>query len=737
MSLLNDSFIPVIVDREERPDIDTIYMNYIQAVNSVGGWPINVFLTPELEPVFGGTYWPGPGVEQGSNDDDATDEVHLDFLVILQKMEQVWREQETRCRKEAQEILSQLQVFAAEGTLGAKSIDATASAATAATTTTATVPADVATATTAGASATMTNLGASRSTGLDPLHLDLDLDQLEEAFTHIAGAFDAVNGGFGEEPKFPTPARLSFLLDLRHFPDAVADVVGREEVRHAALIAMHTLRHIRDGGLRDHVGAGFARYSVTADWAMPHFEKMVADNALLLGVYLQAWNGPVGIHEGAKSEDEFLDVVIELGDYLTSPPIQLDDGGFASSEAADSFYRKGDRHMREGAYYLWTRREFDTVVGGDTSSEQHASSVAAAHWNVQEHGNIPRHHDPHDEFLNQNVLRVAKTVEELSRQFGIPVDEVKKIIASAKEKLLAYRARERVRPDTDGKVVVSYNGMVISALARTAAAIQTVDADRSAKYLAAATKAAEFIREKLWDADKKVLYRTFYEFRSETRGFADDYAFLIQGLLNLFEATFDEKWLEWADELQGKSSYDARCSRAKYANNAFLGVQIALFYDPFVSTTTTATDTATTTETASHSSSGGFYSTEESAPRTILRLKDGMDTALPSTNGVSASNLFRLGSLLGDAGYLGRACETISAFEVEMLQYPWLFLTLLSGVVSLRLGVPSRALLPDGRKRGWQWRGGEEVSQDVVGGDAKTEKAKVVGDGGVVVAEAK
>lgn len=208
--------------------------------------------------------------------------------------------------------------------------------------------------------------------------------------------------------------------------------------------------------------------------------------------------------------------------------------------------------MREGAYYLWTRREFDTVVGPGTSDGQHASAVAAAHWNVLQHGNIPRHHDPHDEFMNQNVLSVAKTPAELSRQFGIPVDEVKSIIASAKEKLLAHREKERVRPETDGKVVVSYNGMAIAALAKTAVAVRSVDTARSARYLDAAVSAADFIREKLWDANKKVLYRTFHEFRSETRGFADDYAFLIQGLLELFEATGDDKWLEWADELQGK-----------------------------------------------------------------------------------------------------------------------------------------------------------------------------------------
>ena len=222
-----------------------------------------------------------------------------------------------------------------------------------------------------------------------------------------------------------------------------------------------------------------------------------------------------------------------------------------SSEAADSFYRKGDRHMREGAYYLWTRREFDAVVDGDSLHGQQSGALAAAHWNVLQHGNVPREHDPQDEFMNLNVLSVAKSVWELSKQFGMPVEEVKRIIASAKEKLFAHRQKERVRPETDDKVVASYNGLAISALARTAAAIRPIDTDRSAKYLDAATKAAGFISDKLWDADNKVLFRSFYESRSDTRGFADDYAFLIEGLLDLFEATGEEKWLKWADELQG------------------------------------------------------------------------------------------------------------------------------------------------------------------------------------------
>ena len=234
---------------------------------------------------------------------------------------------------------------------------------------------------------------------------------------------------------------MSFLLRLAHFPPEVKDVVGEDEIEKATTMALGTLRRIRDRGLRDHLGAGFMRFSVTRDWNMPHFEKMVGDNALLLGVFLDAW---LGSSAALQADNEFADVVFEVADYLVSPEIHPQGTGFVTSEVADSFYRKGDEHEREGAYYLWTRREFDQVVGADDG--EHASLVAAAHWNVLEHGNVPREQDPYDEFINQNVLCAVKDAQELSRQFGIPVAEVQRILSSATAKLREHRERERVRP---------------------------------------------------------------------------------------------------------------------------------------------------------------------------------------------------------------------------------------------------------------------------------------------------
>lgn len=220
-AVLNASFVPIKIDREERPDVDRIYMNYVQATTGSGGWPLNVFITPDLEPIFGGTYWPGPGSASSFGD--------VGFLDILEKMRDVWATQRQRCLDSAKEITAQLRDFSQEGTIS--------------------------------------RLGGQESDGLD-------LDLLEEAYRHYAARFDTANAGFGGAPKFPTPANLRFLLHLGQLPQSVEDVVGREECENGRLMAMETLRAMNRGGIHDQIGHGFARYSVTRDWSLPHFEKM-------------------------------------------------------------------------------------------------------------------------------------------------------------------------------------------------------------------------------------------------------------------------------------------------------------------------------------------------------------------------------------------------------------------------------------------------------------------------------
>ncbi|EFX01859.1 duf255 domain containing protein [Grosmannia clavigera kw1407] len=627
--ILNTSFIPIVVDREERPDIDAIYWNYLQLVNSSAGWPINVFLTPELEPVFGGTYWPGPGSEGSVRDgqEDGGEDEMIGFLGILKKLRQSWTDREAQCREEARETVVQLRKFAAEGTLGPRGL-----------------------------------LRPTVAEGAPYLSrdLDLDIDQLDDAYTQLKKTFDPVNGGFGVVPKFVTPAKYSFLLKLGSFPNVVQGIIGDAEAKNAVQMALFTLRKLQDSGLHDHLRGGFSRASHTINWTLPHFEKLVPDNALLLSLYLDAWlYGLRTSGTGAKGTDaEFADVVYALADYLSSSPIRLEGGGFASSEAADSYYRRGDNHTREGAYYVWTRREFDAVVGGQRSENDLDTRAAAAYWNVLEHGNVDREDDPNDEFINQNVLYVNKDASEVARQFGISRSDVLRVVKTSKKKLAAHREKERVRPAADRKVTVANNGVVIAALARVGAVLVHggFDPANGEKYISAARSAARFIKANLWDVQDKCLFRTYsYGQKGTNCGFAEDYAVLIEGLLELYEATGELEWLQWADQLQQR--------------------QIEQFYDG-----------VDMPPTSSHSASGGFYRTSEHEPFNILRIKDGMDTTLPATNGVAASNLFRLGSLLGDEEYSHLARETIHSFEVEMLQHSWLFPTLLSQIVSARLG---------------------------------------------------
>ncbi|KAF2097608.1 hypothetical protein NA57DRAFT_41719 [Rhizodiscina lignyota] len=599
-ALLNANFIPIKIDREERPDIDRIYMNYVQATTGGGGWPLNVFLTPDLEPLFGGTYWPGPGTTANYGGGVSG------FQQILEKMADVWKNQRQRCLVSAKEITGQLREFAQEGLISRQ--------------------------------------GEGEGDGLD-------LESVEEAYSHFEAKFDKVNAGFGSAPKFPTPVNLRFLLRLGVWPQEVRDVVGEAECMNARQMAVETLRAMWRGGIKDQIGYGIARYSVTKNWSLPHFEKMLYDQAQLLDAYTDAW-----LLTGDK---EMKAAIEDVATYLTTAPMYSKEGGFFSSEDADSKYRASDPEKREGAFYVWTYKEFQSLLGDPDAG------VAAKYWNVKENGNVPFEHDAHDELINQNVLAVSSTPEALAKEFGLTVDEVERILKEAREKLRAHREKERPRPDLDDKIVVAWNGLAIGALARASAALGEVEPEKAKAWKSAAIGAAEFIKRELWDEQEKRLWRVWREGRGEVLAFADDYAFLIQGLMDLYEATWDDAWLQWADDLQK--------------------TQIALFNDK-----TTPLQ-------------GGFFSTVSGSPDLILRLKDGMDNAEPSSNGISARNLNRLASILEDESYAQAASLTVDAFEAEVMQHPFLFTSLLSSVVAARLGTRNIQVIG----------GGEEAEQIV------------------------
>ncbi|KAK2809990.1 hypothetical protein FQN50_003406 [Emmonsiellopsis sp. PD_5] len=625
-TILNKSFIPIKLDREERPDIDDVYMNYVQATTGSGGWPLNVFLTPDLEPVFGGTYWPGP---HSSSVPAFGGDSRVTFIDILEKLRDVWQTQQLRCRESAKDITRQLREFAEEGT-HSKQPD-------------------------------------------QPGEEDLEVELLEEAYQHFAARYDPINGGFSTSPKFPTPVNLSFLVRLTRYPNAVADVVGYSECARAMEMVSKTLIAMVRGGIHDQIGHGFARYSVTADWSLPHFEKMLYDQAQLLEVYTDAFS--------AAYDPEILGAVYDIATYITSPPILSPTGGFYSSEDADSLPSPNDTEKREGAFYVWTLKEFKQILG------QRDADVCARHWGVLSDGNVARGHDPHDEFINQNVLNIKSTPNKLAKEFGLSEDEVVKILKSSREKLREYRESKRVRPDLDDKIIVAWNGLAIGALAKCSIALENVDGQKAKEFRQAAENAAKFIRQALFDSETGQLWRIYREgARGDTPGFADDYAYLTSGLITLYEATFDDSYLQFAEKLQRKS-YPQRSTivltpeptqiltHAEYLNKYFIAPS-----------PTPSSDSPTPT-----SATSGYYTTSSALspdiPGPLFRLKPGTDAATPSTNGVIAQNLVRLSVLLEDETYKRLAKETCNAFSVEIMQHPFLFVGLLDAVVGLEVGV--------------------------------------------------
>ena len=591
--LLNEHFIPVKIDREERPDIDRQYMDFLQATNGGGGWPLNVFVTPDLEPIFGGTYWPGPKSERLQRSGTG-------FEDILEKVAAKWQNDEAKVRESGKDITAQLREFAQEGTLGGSTDGAQAD-------------------------------------GDDGIELDV----IEDAYQHYKLRFDSRHGGFAGAPKFPTPSHLKALLRFGAHTQTVKDIVGDKEVLHARHMAVETLECMANGGIKDQIGNGFARYSVTQDWSLPHFEKMLYDNAQLLPLYLDAYL--------TTKNPLFLEMTHDIAQYLISEPIASPLGGFNSSEDADSLPDASATHKVEGAYYVWTIEEFHDILTEDEVR------VCANYWSVKPKGNVDARHDPSGEMEGQNTLCVRYEPAELAKELKITEEDVRRALKDGRQKLLSHRETQRPRPALDDKIVVAWNGLAIGGLARASAAFAEASPKESKSYLDAAQNAALFVRDNLYESKSSTLRRVYRDGPGETPGFADDYAFFISGLLDLYEATFDDQWLELADKLQ-QTQNKLFWDEAKYA----------------------------------------FFSTPANQPDTLIRTKDAMDNAEPSTNGVAAQNLFRLWSLLQDETYEKMARRTVGAFEVEIGQHPGLFTGLMSSVIASKLGVKGLMVTGDG-----------------------------------------
>jgi len=535
--LLNDKFVCIKVDREERPDIDQVYQTFVQASTGSSGWPMSVWLTPDLKPFFGGTYFP-PEDKAGQPG----------FKTMLTRIAELWASNPQKVVEQAESMFQALKAD-----------------------------------TQAAPSEKTMPIGLLRGQG----------------FKEASATFDAVNGGFGGAPKFPHPVMLEFLFDL-----AVTspDPAQRAE---AMKMALQTLRAQAGGGIYDQLGSGFHRYASDAKWRVPHFEKMLYDQAQIANAFLTAGqlSPDVVYWETARG------VLAYVQTHLTGQA-----GGFFASEEADSPLPTDTAKQGEGAFYLWTQAEIEKILGAKNAA------VFNFHYGVQPNGNVLD--DPEGAFARQNILYRAHSLAETAADFHLTDAEANTLLATARQQLLAARA-QRVRPQRDEKVVTAWNGLMISAFARATQIL----GDES--YAATATRAAEFLRANLYDPATGRLARSFCTGKRDEAGFAADYTFLIQGLIDLYETTFEVRWLEWAVQLQEK--------------------QNALFED---------------------SVAGGYFTATGADDHVLLRLKEEIDDVEPSPNSIAVRNLARLAAILHREEWRALATRTALAFKAQLERAP-------------------------------------------------------------------
>jgi uncharacterized protein len=533
--LLNENYVAIKVDREERPDVDRVYMTFVQATTGSGGWPMSVWLTPELKPFFGGTYFP-PENRWG----------HPGFASVLQQISAAWRSDREQIVESASEALSQLRrQVAVESALGRPSVDRAV---------------------------------------------------LDSGFYVFRRTFDSQLGGFGGAPKFPRPSVFRFLM--RYYT--------RTANREALEMTLLTLREMAKGGMNDQIGGGFHRYSVDERWFVPHFEKMLYDQAQIAIACLEAFQA-TGEETYAETARRTLDYVLR---DMTDP-----EGGFYSAEDADSVIDPAEPAVKgEGAFYIWPADEIRRAVPSP------AAEWFCHRFGVAEGGNVA--HDPHSEFSGRNILYQAATLEETAEQFGQPVEEVRAALERAAAALLEARAR-RVRPHLDDKILACWNGLMISAFAQAGAVLE------EPRYAGAARRAADFVLARLYDSGAGTLLRSYRAGPSGIPGFLEDYAFFTQSLLDLYEAQFDLRDLERAARLAEKS--------------------LELFEDR---------------------EQGGFFTSAAGDENLIMRMKDDYDGAEPGGNSVMILNLLRLAAMTGRESFRRPAERALAVFSPRLSAAP-------------------------------------------------------------------
>ena len=529
--VLNDYFISIKVDREERPDVDHIYMQAVQAMTQQGGWPLNVFLTPELKPFYGGTYFP-PEDKWG----------RPGFSTLLLAIANKWSAERSQIVDSSNQLTRALAEAATQSFQGNA----------------------------------------------------LSQTTLEEAYQQFQKQFETHYGGFDHEPKFPRAHALSYVLRCwrRQGDESSLNMVTK------------TLDEMAKGGIYDHIGGGIHRYSTDMRWFLPHFEKMLYDQAIAVRTYVEAYQ-VTGKADYANHAKDILAYVLR---DLHSPQ-----GAFYSAEDADSFPPDGSPKKREGAFYVWMQKELKEAL------DENEFNLACFLFGIEAQGNVEN--DPHQEFTGQNVLSLTHSIPEAAAHLSLSEAHVKSIWASVRQKLMQQREK-KPRPHLDDKVLTDWNGLMIASLAFAGRVLN------HAEYIQAAQKAADFILNHMIREDGRLMHR-FRDADVAIEALLDDYAFFVYGLTELYEATFETRYLSCAVELTEK--------------------MLILFWDQ---------------------QNGGLFFRGNDQEPLIAPAKEIYDGALPSGNSIAALNLLRLGHLTSRSDFLKKSEALLQAFSRQVSHYP-------------------------------------------------------------------
>ncbi len=519
---LNDHYISIKVDREEHPEIDHVYMSVCQVMTGRGGWPLTIIMTPEKEPFFAGTYFPKNGRSGRPG-----------MLELLPTLSKVWTQNRDEVFKPVAQVKNYLE------------------------------------------------------SSNPKTHGETISNQIfNTAFHQFTKRYDATHGGFGIQPKFPSPHNLIFLIRYSHMTKNTS----------AMEMAEHTLKHMRFGGMYDHIGLGFHRYSTDREWRVPHFEKMLYDQAMLALAYTEAFHATKKTFYGKIVQEIFTYVLRDMTDSS---------GGFYSAQDADS---EGE----EGKFYLWSLKEVNKILGKD-------SALFKDIYKLKKIGNF--RDETTGQYTGQNILNRDKEIEKIASQHGISLKKLKMKMDASRKKLFSVR-KKRIHPQKDDKILTDWNGLMIAALAKGGSLL---DDDH---YIQAAEKAANFALNTLRNKEGRLLKR-YRNGQAGIQSHLDDYAFMVWGLLNVYEASFKIDYLKEAISLTN--------------------IMIADFWDE---------------------KNGGFFLGSEKAEKLIVRAKTRYDGAIPSGNSVAAMNLYRLGKITGNLSYIERADTILNLFFQEIQKAP-------------------------------------------------------------------